>query len=99
MQVAGKAAQHTEPHGTPSRTAVLGHCRPGEGERDGHDLRARLVAEVHELGKQTPGAVELEAELAAQGQVVRQGLAQGAHAIPPGHGWATADSEARSTLA
>jgi hypothetical protein len=53
-----------------------------------------LLGEADEPGQQLPGPLQLEAQAAAQGQVVLQRVVQPAHGLPPGHGRASAASAA-----
>ena len=98
--MAGEAPHHAEPlakvRGMGAGTRALG---AGDGQLRGHRGSPgglQVGGEVVEV----PGVVpELEAERAAEREVVVHGLAKPAHATAPGQGWARARSATRSTLA
>jgi hypothetical protein len=49
-----------------------------------------MVEKVDKLGQQGAGLGQLESHCLTQGEVVLEGLAEGLHTSPPGHGKASA---------
>jgi len=59
--------------GRPHRAAAIRRRRPRQRQLDAHDLCSIVLAEGRELGEQASGTVQLEAETAAQTEVVLGG--------------------------
>jgi hypothetical protein len=49
-----------------------------------------MVEKVDKLGQQGAGLGQLESHCLTQGEVVIEGLVEGLHTLPPGHGKASA---------
>ena len=99
VEVTGEGAHHRQPMPPPFGSAVGGKGGPRHGGVDGDGLVPARLHVSDELGEQSPGAVELEAQSPAEGEVVVEGVAQVAHDALPGQGSARARSPLRSTLA
>ncbi len=98
-QVAREAAHHPQPLAPVVGARVDRLLGPHHRQLGRDSIRTRLLQEVDEVLELAAGPDELEAELAADPQVVAQHLAHAAHAPPPGHGSASGSSDARSTFA
>src|ERR1700733_4763816 len=82
-----------------ARRVDVGFGGPCQGRFDSDRWRGGGVEVGDEAGQEPPVLGEVMAETATQRQVFGGGDAERAHGWPPGQGWATARSEARSTLA
>ena len=99
VQVPGEAAhraQAVRPPELPSGGRLPSPCHCPLG---GHRVDFGLLQVGHELGQEMPRAFQLEAQTAAQREILVQTFDQRAHAGSPGQGCASSRSRVRSTLA
>jgi hypothetical protein len=99
VQVARKAAHRAHPL---RQVGVPDPRRPGGPPQRGVDRDRRLSDAVHErreVGQHPALAAQLEPQRVADREVVVDVLCERGHAVAPGHGWTSAASARRSTLA
>ena len=94
----GKRVDHRVALGPPGGMAIGRLLGPLERERGGDDRPAARFEVAHEIGQEMTGALELEAELAPQGEVCVEPPPEHAHDAPPGQGWTIERSASLSTL-
>jgi hypothetical protein len=99
LQVNGKATNDRQPGRCPTSMRARRDGRPGHCRGSGQVLFATNLDVGEELSQQFLGPNQPVAKNAPHGQVVGQGLAEGAHAPSPGQGRAIVRSRSRSTLA
>ena len=99
LEVPGETAHDRQPFRPPGRMGVGRPLRPVEGEAEGDEPRVVSLEVADEVRQQRGRALELEAQGAADLEILVDGVAQGAHATPPGQGCASSRNATRSTLA
>src|SRR5260370_15147452 len=99
LQPRGEAADGAQPLGEVYGAGALGKRRPGDREVSRDAGSAGLGQESQEPPEQVLCSLQLVSEGPADEEVVLQGGVDVGHAAPPGHGRASARSEAWSTLA
>src|SRR5438128_5050255 len=92
-------ANKTEPLGPIAGLMVLWLHGPLHGQCRRDMGRCFLFQESHEVPQSGGRVAQLESQAAAESNVILNGVSQGFHRPPPGHGRAMERSETRSTLA
>ncbi len=96
--VAGEPANEAQSLRPMGRRGISGLLRPGESQLRSDVERAALAHEGGEVEQALAGLPELETQIAPHRQIVLDGLTQGVHCAPPGHGSASLRSAWISTF-
>ena len=97
--MAGEYADKTESLRPIAGLVISGLRRPLHGKFCCHVRRSLLLQERGKILEIIGPIAQLESQAAAERDVVVDGLPQGFHRLPPGHGSAMERSETKSTLA
>ncbi len=99
LEILGEATDEAKLLSPPSGVPVGWLPGPAQCELGGDGVRAVAVEKGDEIWQQTPGALELAADAATQGEILVEGPVKSAHRHSPGQGCASRRRAARSTLA